>query len=219
MSRNTSDPVSATISFDVRFMRKGRHSVVLALPEAFHACIGLVVVHWGTFELTFDRCLGALIAGEAADGRARDTKGWEARGFKKRRELFKTICSEWLMTWKPEAAQELIDLLDKASSLHVDRNLIAHGTYGFTVPPHSAVATDCYAFSAASGRKLRFDEDSLKKLYHDISHLTADVMFIFNRFAKVSGGPMLVADDEVLRIYRETDHPWNPNPARRTRLG
>ncbi|MCX7062123.1 MAG: hypothetical protein NTZ11_14730, partial [Gammaproteobacteria bacterium] len=63
----------ATHSFDVRFMQEGKQSVMLFLPEAYYALIGLVVVYWGNFEVVLDSCLQGLIRAEAADGGRRET--------------------------------------------------------------------------------------------------------------------------------------------------
>ena len=202
----------ATLSFDVRYMRKGKHSVMLFLPEAYHALIGLVVAYWGNFEVVFDVCLEGLIAAESADGKVRETAGWKTKSFKKRRKLFKAICDEWLAGWKPDTASELVSLMDSASRLHSRRNLIAHGTYGYSIPAHSSVAKDCYAFSHSTKERMPFDELVLKEIYHDISHMTADLVKAFQSIGNVEGPFLAVPDEEILRIYGETVHPWNPNP-------
>lgn len=207
--------VPASLSFDVRYMQKGKHSVVLFLPEAYHALIGLVVAYWGNFEVVFDACLEGLIAGEVADGKVRETTGWRRQKFKNRRKLFKDICDEWLVSWNPVAAAKLTLILDSASHLHSRRNLIAHGTYGYSIPAQSSVAQGCYAFSTATSEKMPFDEHVLKKIYHDISHTTADLVDTFQSIGKIEGPFYALPDSEILRIYRETVHPWNPNPARR----
>ncbi|AEJ01167.1 hypothetical protein Nit79A3_1332 [Nitrosomonas sp. Is79A3] len=207
--------VPASISFDVKYMQKGKHSVILILPEAYHAPIGLIVAYWGNFEVIFDSCLEGLIIGEIDDGKVRETKGWKHKGFKKRRELFKDICDEWLASWDPAAAAKLTSIIDSASHLHSRRNLIDHGTYGYTIPAQSSIAKGCYAYSNATEEKMPFDEHILKKIYHDISHTTANLVRTFSSFGKVEGQFHTLPDSEILRIYRETTHPWNPNPAKR----
>lgn len=217
MSDSTSpkDGMPASLSFDVRFMQRGKHSIFLFLPEAYHAPIGLVVAYWGSFEVLFDSCLGSLIAAEVADGKTRETSRWRRKNFKDRRRLFKEICDEWLTTWKPEVAKKLVSILDSASHLHSRRNLIAHGTYEYSIPPHSSVASNCYAFNKSTNEKMRFDERILKKIYHDISHLTADLIDTFKSFGEVEGPFLMLPDSEILRINKETVHPWNPNPKKR----
>jgi hypothetical protein len=197
----------ATFLFDVRYMRKGQHSVMLLLPEAYHAPIGLVIAYWGNFEVAFDACLAALISGESADGGTRDTSNWNRRRFKRRSSLFKKICSEWLSTWKAVEAKKLATIADRAGDLHWRRNMIAHGVYSYTIPPYSSVATNCRAINHESGDEMPFDEHVLKKLYHDISHLTAELIMTLKTFCSVEGPFLALPDTEVLRVYRETNHP------------
>lgn len=217
MAEDTPGPkaVLAGSSFDIIFMVPGKHSVMLFLPEEYHGLIGLVVAYWGNFEVVFDSCLDGLIRGEQADGKTRKVSGWKRQSFKARRTLFTDICEEWLSTRKPEAAHALTLLLDQAAHLHSRRNLIAHGTYGYTIPPNSSVATECFALSASTNEKLSFDEHVLKQLYHDISHLTADLVNLILSIGKWEGDYMAIPDAEILRIYHDTTHPWNPDPKKR----
>lgn len=203
----------ASMSFDIRFMRKGKESALIFLPEPYHAPIGLIIAHWGNFERHFDICLQALIAGEVADGGTREVQ--LSRQFKRRRALFKEICTEWLAGWRPEEAKSLCQIADTAGDLSWKRNLIAHGQYAYTIPPQSSLATNCRASDTESGKEFSFDADTLVKLYHDISHLTADLVSTFKAFGHVEGDFHTMPDAEVLRTYRETVHPWNPNPKKR----
>ncbi len=219
MSQSPESPESpatpAALSFDIRYLVAGKRSVMLFLPEAHHAAIGLVVAYWGNFEVVFDACLSGLIAAEAADGQARDTTNWKYRSYKKRRLLFGRICKERLGTWKPDVSDQLAGVAEASGPLHAKRNLIAHGTYSYTIPPQSSVATNCYAVNQATGEKMQFDQDVLKALYHDISHLTADLVNTFGSIAKIEGPFYAVSDEEILRIYHDSVHPWNPDPRKR----
>lgn len=211
----TSSETDASFSFDRRYMQRGKHSVMLVLPEPYHAHIGLIIAYWGNFEVIFDTCLEGLIAGELQDGKVRDTHDWRINGFKKRRKLFRNICTEWLESWNNSASSQLLQILDNASHLHSRRNLIAHGTYGYSILPHSSEVTDCHAFSHATGERMHFDENILKKLYHDISHVTAELIMVFKNIGNIDGQLFIIPDEEILRIYREATHPWNPNPKKR----
>lgn len=215
-STPSQNEIPASLSFDVRYLQSGKHSIFLFLPEAYHALIGLVVAYWGSFEVLFDSCLEGLIAAEVADGKTRETSRWRRQNFKARRKLFKEICDEWLATWKPEEAKKLVSILDSASHLHSRRNLIAHGTYEYSIPAHSSFARNCFASNNSTNEKMEFDERILKKIYHDISHLTADLIITFESFGEVKGPFRMLPDAEILRIYRETVHPWNPNPKKRS---
>ena len=208
-------PTQARQSFDRRFMKPGRQSVLLFLPEEYNALIGLVVVYWGHFEVIFASCLQGLIEGEAADGAKRKTARWQRQPFKDRSKLFREIVTNWVSTWNARAAVDLVELLDAATRLQAKRNIIAHGTYGYSVLPESSVADSCYALNNSTGEKMPFDELVLKEIYHDISHLTADLVTAFRAIGSVEGPFHTIRDDEILRIYNETVHPWNPNPALR----
>ena len=93
--------------------------------------------------------------------------------------------------------------------------MIAHGTYAYTIPPMSSLAANCRAVNQETGELMPFDGDVLKKLYHDISHLTADLIMTFRLFTTVEGPFFALPDTEILRAYRETNHPWHPNPRKR----
>jgi hypothetical protein len=218
MSEDNPKQIRASFDFDRRFMRKGKHSVFLWLPKEYHASIGLIVAYWGNFEAFFDICLNALIEGETGSGFVRDTTGWRRLPYKKRRRLLKDICAEWLSPMYPQATERIVRIVDQSASLHAKRNLLAHGRYTYTIPAYSSVATNCRAINPDTGAEMPFDELSLKKLYHDISHLTADLFLAFKEIGEVSGPFHAFPDTEILRIYRETNHPWNPNPSKRTPL-
>ena len=206
---------TADFSFDIRFLETGKRSVMLFLPQSFHASIGLIVAYWGNFEVLFDQCLAALLEAEQTHGRTRDAGKWKTQSFNRRSRLFRQVCEDWKPR-KPEAASRFLNLLDTAVDLQLKRNMIAHGTYSYRLLPMSSTASACYAYSERSSRKILFDEGILKKLYHDISHLTADLLEAFQKIGSIDGYPFrLVQDDALLRLYRETVHPWNPDPSLR----
>ena len=79
--------------------------------------------------------------------------------------------------------------------------MIAHGHFTYTIPPHSGWATNFRAAHQATGEVLEFDGDYLKKLYHDISHLTADLTLTVMKIGSFEGFliPPL-SDTEILRV-------------------
>jgi hypothetical protein len=192
------------------------HSAAVFLPAAFHAPIGLVIATWGQFEETFDAALCALISGESQDGGHRNTGEWQNTKFKRRQELFKSICAEWLASWRPNEATSLNDLLGRAADLHWRRNMIAHGRFVYSILPHSSTASNFRAISVRKNREMPIDEEKLKKLHHDIAHLTGELAVTFKRIGTFEGPVPVFADDDFLRIYRETIHPWNADPNKRS---
>lgn len=215
MSRSAT-PVTASMNFDVKYLKKGKSSVILLLPQDMCAEIGSIIAHWGMFESAFDATLASLIEGERDDGGTRDTALWRRQKFKRRRKLFCAICKEWLSGWKPESATALKTLIDRSGDIATKRNLIAHGSYAYSIAPYSDLATNCRAINQETGEQFDFDLEVLKKLRQDISHLTADLLTEFQKFGAVEGMPPMIEDAELQRIYRDTEHPWNPNPAKRT---
>ncbi len=114
----------------------------------------------------------------------------------------------------------MLEILDSTTELYLKRNLIAHGNYAYTIPALSSEAMDCYAYSITKKEKMYLDEAVLRTLHHDISHLTADLVIAFSLIAKVEGLPFtIVPDSEVLRIYHDSVHPWNPDPTKRPPAG
>lgn len=217
-STNTAGP-DAGFAVDVRFMRKGKHSAIVYLPQDYQASIGLIIAHWGQFERLFNVAIDTLLRGEAAAEVARDNVGnWQRARFKTRRRLFKSLCRDWLAIKRPEQAKTLMSLADRAASLANKRNLIAHGSYAYSIPPYSGTATNCRAINHETGEEMPFDELVLKKLYHDIAHDTAELWLTLSSFCTIEGQLGTFEDTEMLRVYRETSHPWNPNPNRRTPL-
>lgn len=211
----TDDPREMGNDFDLRFMQRGKHSTMLCLPSDYLKSIGAIIAHWGQFEMVFTAHLGALINAEAKDQGHRQTEGWERAQFKRRRQLFKAVCSEWVAGWAKDQSIALLAICDRAGDLARKRNLIAHGAFKATLLPHSSSAVDCKVENTETGEIFKFDEYALKKLYHDISHLTADLLLVGNSIGKITNPPATLPDEQILRVYRETIHPWNPSPNRR----
>jgi hypothetical protein len=207
--------IEAAGTFDVRFLHKDKCSVFLHLPQPYHAEIGLIVAHWGCFESTFDVYLGALrsvIERQDAAGKSRQESGSLARRRREMHQLSEVIFRDK----RPRVADQVTALLGRVAELSFKRNLIVHGHYGYTIPPKSSLATDCYAFNN-KGEKFYFDQDTLKRLHHDISHATAELIDIFAPVVREKGDfPFIVIpDSELLRVYQDSVHRWNPDPAKR----
>lgn len=215
MAKNPPQQTQSSFSFKLPFLRKGKHLSLLHLPEIYLPDIGAVIAYWGHLEMILDQCLKGLIEAEAADKIERDTEGWQRQPFRRRKRLFKAICRDWVSTWNPAVAAELAKIADKASSLARKRNMIAHGNYGFTLLPHSSTAEKCRAVNHETGEEMFFDTHVLQKLWHDISHLAADFILAMAKIGEIEGPWHALPDTELLRVYRETNHPWNPNPSKR----
>lgn len=209
------EPADAAFELDVRFMQNGRRSVILFLPPEYHAPIGLVIAYWGAFEMLFDTCLDLIISSEASDGKVRNTAGWKRKGFRGKAKIFKEICHEWISTRNPQLNDDIISIIDKSLELSMYRNTIAHGAFSYTIPAYSSKGINVKAYNSTTQHDWPFNVDTLKELYHDISHICADLLRSFSSFAKIDGPICTIDDAEVVRIYRETIHTWNPDPQKR----
>jgi hypothetical protein len=93
--------------------------------------------------------------------------------------------------------------------------MIAHGVYGYSIPAGTSDAIQCKAVNHKTGEEFPFDENALKKLHHDISHLTADLLLTFSRLVKIEGPWLAFSDTHLLQASRESTRPQNPNPDKR----
>jgi hypothetical protein len=78
------DPLSdenksaATASFNILHLREGGHIVYLPIPDNVFRLIGMVVAHWGTFEVEMNKLIAAILIAIP-----KDIPGWERLGFAK----------------------------------------------------------------------------------------------------------------------------------------
>lgn len=209
MSRRKKEPITAPAEFqaDLRFLKPDKHSAILFLPISFQGPIGLVIAHWGHFEGFFDKVLKALLAGEAAEGIEREDI--RAREFKRRRALLKDVCKEWLAKYRPAEAAELSAIADRAGDLYRKRNYVAHGFFEYV--SENGVATGFKAALPSVEEKMALSEDILKKIYHDIAHLTADLMICADKVCHLRGYFVALPDRYLLEAAQETSHPKYPN--------
>ena len=117
----------------------------------------------------------------------------------------------------PEASARYRKLLGAAADLHWRRNLVAHGHYLVTFPPAGTDAPSFWAEGTHKGKPVRLsiDETTLDKLWHDIAHLVGELRATANTHGTAGGWPEVFSDTDLLRIHRESMHPWNPDPDKR----
>ena len=159
-----------------------------------------MVAYWGNFESLFNACLEAIVASETASGSSRKVGRWRRGSFRLRCNLFHAICDEWLRDGRPAAADTLIDVIERARLLHQQRNMIAHGCYGYTILPRSSRAVDCVAINGDTGERLQFDERVLTQLYHDISHITAELWATAATFGNATGTMAIIEDSDLIAL-------------------
>ena len=205
---------AVTASFKIEHLRDGGHIVYLPIPDDVFRLIGAAVAHWGTFEVEMNKLIAALLAAIP-----KVVPGWERLGFTKRKKLLVDLIKAHLEGTIPEAAKRYRAMLGMAADLYWRRNLVAHGQYRVTFPPAGPNAPTFWAEGVHNGKtvQISIDAPTLEKLWHDIAHLGGELRAIAALHGSVEGWPWTFPDKEILRVYRESIHPWNPNPDKRPR--
>ena len=116
---------------------------------------------------------------------------------------------------EPKLWAEFEAVANRALELHWQRNVIVHGSYGAVIAPYSDHAT-FYAegFRRKEPVRIELNHDVLEQLWHDISHLGGALFDAFSQIGTIEGVWPTLLDTDILRVYRESHHPWNPNPDR-----
>jgi hypothetical protein len=102
--------LTAWINLDL--LEKGAYITPIPIHEDLTHLIGLVTVHWGQFEIRFDRILAALL-----DLANRQEPGWERRAFKQRKELFVRVVKTRISPHHPEAGELLLKVAGNAAGV------------------------------------------------------------------------------------------------------
>lgn len=188
------------------------HLAVIPVPPETLILIGQVVAYWGDFEVKLNEIIRS-----ALEVLQRDEPNWPRRAFRKRKELFLTLAEE---VWQgaPEIVAEVKAHMGTAADLHWRRNAVTHGFYAFTYPPHSSGETTIRAEGHHKKRAVTvpIDVPTLEKLWHDIAHLTGNFTETLRKVINLPAAWQTLPDRYLLEVYRETNHPWKPNPDKRT---
>jgi hypothetical protein len=207
----SSNKSSVDGSFKISYLKEGDHIAILPIPNDLLRLIGLVVAHWGLFETLLDTLIDGFITAIK-----KDIPGWRRLGFTKRKELFKTLVDEWFES-RPAIAASYRQIIGDAASLFWQRNIVSHGQYRVTFPPAGSEPPVFWAEGVHNGKpvNLSIDEPTLEQLWHGIAHLTGALKHTVTLHGSLGEWPWTWPDTELLRVYRETIHPWNPNPDKR----
>jgi hypothetical protein len=184
-----------------QYLTEGKYTTIMPLPDKIFCLVGLVVVHWGTFETEMDKVIqGILLAVK------KEVDGWERQAFSKRKSLFVDLVKAHIATAYPIAATQYRELLGSAADLQWRRNLVSHGVYRVTFPPAGPESPFFWAEGIHKGKpiSLQINEETLDKLWHDIAHLTGGLLATVSLHGKVGGEwPMTFSDTEILQSYRD----------------
>jgi hypothetical protein len=206
---------TVTASFNIKYLKDGSHIVYLPIPDDLLRLIGLVAAHWGTFEVELNKLIAALLSAIS-----RVEPGWERFGFKRRKTLFAELVKENLAITFPIAAANYKAIAGNAADLYWRRNLAVHGLYRVTFPGAGPNSPTFWAGGVHNNKSVEIpiDTNTLEKLWHDIAHLGGELRTTANLHGTASGWPWTLPDKQILQVYLESHHPWNPNPHKRTTL-
>ena len=212
------DPLSdenksaVTAAFNITYLKEGSHIAYLPIPDNLLRLVGLVAAHWGTFEVELNKLIDAIFR-----ALGRDEPGWQRLGFSRRKKLFVDLVKQNLEGTFPVAAANYRKLAGDAADLYWRRNVVVHGFYRVTFPPAGPDSPQFWAEGVHNKKEVRvsIDEPTLQQLWHGIAHLTGGLRATANLHGTADGWPWTLPDTEILRIYRESIHPWNPNPDKR----
>jgi hypothetical protein len=181
---------------------KGKHTFMMALDDEIMVMLGKIVVYWGAFEVRMD----SLIETISDRMRRPSPPGWRRMSFKKRKELFRDTMREYTKSMFPILTKVFDDICATSADLHWRRNLVAHGYYELI--PNGVLDEDgsqgikFVANGEVNGRKTSINVDlpTLDKLWHDISHLNADLLVAITQMGgKVSSIDLVIPDIDVLQ--------------------
>jgi hypothetical protein len=196
-------------SFKIEYLYEGGTVVLLSIPDNLLVLIGQVAAQWGAFEVQLDKLMAAIFVSIGTS-----PEGWERQGFAKRKKLFVHTVRDHLGKTYPLAADNYRKIAGDSADLYWRRNVVVHGNYRINFTPPGSERPIFWAEGVHNGLNVKVDlnEPTLEKLWHGIAHLTGGLIATANLHGSVtaSGWPQTFSDTEMLRIYRETSHPWNP---------
>lgn|GEM_PF-3551629 len=190
---------NVTFTFDSRYLKRGKQSAVLFLPKYCYAPLGLVVTYWGTFEQVFDKALASLLKLHLEAGGQNEVPNWQALSFKSRAKLFRALCRGTLATGNPDLAKTLATLAARAVRYSGQRDALVQGRFTQTHLLEPETMNKAQARQQKTNELLEFDVNDLKRLFHNISHLTIDFVNTFSALEKIAGEFYVVPDGQILK--------------------
>ena len=188
--------------FDRRFLKPGAQLLMLPIGQELAVLIGTVAAQWGAFEGLFAQ-MGRTLAEAAGD----DERFANQKGFARRIVLVREYARLVKFSKNDAGGKALLEtILRTAADLHWRRNIVVHGEYGFTWPPHSSHA-HARATGVHNGREvtIKLDHDTLTRLWHDIAHLGGEMHRLGTLTGEVEGGLGVIADDRLLELFKAYD--------------
>jgi hypothetical protein len=193
---------TVSFTFDSRHLKRGKHSAVLFLPKEYFAPLGLVVSYWGVFEQVFDKALSALLKMHVDSGAPNEAPNWQTLSFKSRAKLFRGLCKDTLSNEHEALGKSLATLVARAVRYSNQRETLVQGRFTQTYAVESDAAHKCQAHHQKTNEPLEFDVDDLKRLFHNISHLTIDFVNLFSELERIVGEFYTVPDAQILKANR-----------------
>ena len=189
-------------AFNLDHLKKGKHTFLLPFGDDEAKLVGQIIAYWGVFELRMDALITTVIQGMKYPV----PKDWKRLNFVKRKALFKDVMRDYTEKMFPSLTQEFEQIADSAGDLHWRRNIIAHGFYEL-IPGDNLGEDDTYSAKfIATGRvkgkrrSIPIETATLQKIWHDIAHLTGELLVLVNVMGgKVSSYDLVIPDTDLLQ--------------------
>lgn len=196
----TSETLDMTAAIDVRreYLESGRHLAPIVISKDVGRMMGLVIAQWAYVENVIVQMAGSIFA---------ETK--HRRAFEKHPryghcvDLIRKFARTVHFTIDNEGTQvELLRLIDHSEGLARQRHTIVHGQYSFVFPAKSNTVHATATNTDKHGELVfPLDDDNLHRLWHDMCHLTADLIILVSKIGGITNPPPVFRDEQLLAMF------------------
>jgi hypothetical protein len=192
-------------SFPVTHLRSGGYTFFIPLKDEITQLIGKIAAYWGAFEVRMDLLIKSIGATMSKDL----PLGWERLGFKKRKEIFRSLIKEYTSIMFPNLSETFASISEKAAEIHWRRNIIVHGYYDIVpgaADSETGISPPTF-FAKGQYKKKKYEipltSEFLEKIWHDISHLIGDLLVAIKQMGGVMSTPdFVIPDADLLQDQR-----------------
>lgn len=149
--------------------------IIPMYTKSIYSLLGMIVTHWGQYDVFFSRLLEALIIATGETGEPH----WKTLDYRRRRKLCRKLVSAHLAN-ESNLRDYLLKLLDESAETHINRNAIAHGKIAskFTIKEQGVLEIALVTSFRLNGKECtrEYTEHDLETISNDILHLAGRLM-------------------------------------------